>query len=115
MKKNTIEVIKVIEKVLEYLNTGRSREMTDEMRKCSLAQSQLAIKQTMELNNQYHTPEEIVCIMSEITGEKLDESSDCFHRFILISEGISILEEMCLSIPVVTFRIRAEYISGMTH
>ncbi len=81
MKKNTIEVIKVIEKVLEYLNTGRSREMTEEMRKCSLAQSQLAIKQTMELNNQYHTPEEIVCIMSEITGEKLDESFRLFPPF----------------------------------
>lgn len=50
----------MIEKVLEYLNTGRGEEMTDEMNMCSRAQSQLAIKQTMELNNRFHTPEEIV-------------------------------------------------------
>ena len=50
----------MIEKVLDYLNTGRGEEMTEEMSRCSLQQSQLAIKQTMKLNNQYHTPEEIV-------------------------------------------------------
>ena len=64
--------ITVIEKVLEYLNTGRGEEMTEEMYRCSYAQSLFAGKQTMELNSQYHTPEEIVRIMSEITGEELD-------------------------------------------
>ena len=48
--------ITVIEKVLEYLNTGRGEEMTEEMNTCSYAQSLLAGKQTMELNSQYHTP-----------------------------------------------------------
>ena len=71
----------MIEKVLEYLNTGRSREMTEEMHRCSLAQSQLAIKQTMELNHQYHTPEEIVRRMSELTGEELDGSFRLFPPF----------------------------------
>ena len=71
----------MIEKVLEYLNTGRGEEMTDEMNMCSRAQSQLAIKQTMELNNRYHTPEEIVSIMSEITGEKLDNAFRLFPPF----------------------------------
>ena len=72
---------KMIDKVLEYLNTGRGEEMTEEMSRCSLEQSQLAIKQTMELNNRYHTPEEIVRIMSELTGEKIDESFRMFPPF----------------------------------
>ena len=70
-----------IEMVLEYLNTGRGEEMTEELYGCSLKQSQLALKQTMELNNQYHTPEEIVRIMSEITGEELDETFRLFPPF----------------------------------
>ena len=44
------------------------------MLECSMRQSQAAIKQTMELNTKYHTPEEIVRIMSELTGEEVDES-----------------------------------------
>ncbi len=71
----------MIEKVLEYLNTGRGEEMTEEMYRCSHAQSLLAGKQTMELNNHYHTPEEIVRIMSEITGEELDETFRLFPPF----------------------------------
>jgi len=73
--------ITVIEKVLEYLNTGRGEEMTEEMNRCSYAQSLLAGKQTMELNSQYHTPEAIVRIMSEITGEELDETFRMFPPF----------------------------------
>ena len=86
----------MIEKVLEYLNTGRGEEMTEEMNRCSYAQSLLAGKQTMELNSQYHTPEAIVRIMSEITGEELDETFRMFP-------------------PFYTDRIRVEYISVMTH
>jgi aryl-alcohol dehydrogenase-like predicted oxidoreductase len=71
----------MIEKVLDYLNTGRGEEMTEEMSRCSLKQSQLAIKQTMKLNNEYHTPEEIVRMMSELTGEELDESFRLFPPF----------------------------------
>ena len=71
----------MIEKVLEYLNTGRGEEMTEEMNRCVLAQCQLAIKQTMQLNNQYHTPEEIVQIMSALTGETLDASFNLFPPF----------------------------------
>ena len=71
----------MIEKVLEYLNTGRGEEMTEEMNRCSYAQSLLAGKQTMELNSQYHTPEAIVRIMSEITGEELDETFRMFPPF----------------------------------
>ena len=63
-----------VEEILEYLNSDRVEDMTEEMHECSMRQSQAAIKQTMELNTKYHTPEEIVRIMSELTGEEVDKS-----------------------------------------
>ena len=58
-----------VEEILEYLNSDRVEDMTEEMHECSMRQSQAAIKQTMELNTKYHTPEEIVRIMSELTDD----------------------------------------------
>ncbi|MBR1776749.1 sugar O-acetyltransferase [bacterium] len=43
--------------------------------------SQEAIKITMEINNKYHTPEEIVELFSELTGKKTDESFRLFPPF----------------------------------
>lgn len=42
---------------------------------------QEALRVTMELNNQYHTPEEIREIMSCLTGEKIDTSFRLFPPF----------------------------------
>ena len=70
-----------VEEILEYLNSDRVEDMTEEMHECSMRQSQAAIKQTMELNTKYHTPEEIVSIMTELTGEEVDESLRLFPPF----------------------------------
>lgn len=70
-----------IEEVLEYLNADRVADMTPEMHACSLKQSQRAIRQTMELNTRYHTPGEIVEILSELTGERVDGSVTLFPPF----------------------------------
>ena len=43
--------------------------------------SQSALKITMEMNNKYHTHEEIVQLMSELTGKKVDESFGMFPPF----------------------------------
>lgn len=43
--------------------------------------SQRALKITIELNNKYHTKEEIVQLMSELTGQKIDESFGMFPPF----------------------------------
>lgn len=43
--------------------------------------SQRALKITMELNNQYHTQEEIVRLMSELTGQEVDSSFGLFPPF----------------------------------
>ena len=71
----------MIDVVLEYLNTGRGEELTDEMNQCILAVCQETLRKTMKLNNQYHTPEEIVQIMSEITGTQIDASFNMFPPF----------------------------------
>ena len=42
--------------------------------------SQRALKITMELNNKYHTKEEIIQLMSELTGQKIDESFGMFKH-----------------------------------
>ena len=70
-----------VEEILEYLNSDRVEDMTEEMHECSMRQSQAAIKQTMELNTKYHTPEEIVSIMTELTGEEVGESLRLFPPF----------------------------------
>jgi len=43
--------------------------------------SQEAIKITTELNNSYHTPEEIVKIFSKLTGKEIDKSFRLFPPF----------------------------------
>ena len=71
----------MIETVLQYLNSGRRCEMTEEMNQCILRTCQETLKKTMELNNRYHTPEEILQIMSDITGEQVDPSFNMFPPF----------------------------------
>lgn len=43
--------------------------------------SQEALRITMELNNSYHNHDEIIAIMSELTGRKVDESFNMFPPF----------------------------------
>ena len=43
--------------------------------------SQEALRITMDLNSNYHTPEEIVALMSELTGRKVHESFGLFPPF----------------------------------
>jgi len=55
--------------------------MTEEMNRCVLQTCQETLRKTMELNNRYHTPEEIVAIMSDITGREVDLSFNMFPPF----------------------------------
>lgn len=43
--------------------------------------SQRALKITMELNNKYHSHKEIIRLMSELTGQEMDESFGMFPPF----------------------------------
>ena len=53
----------------------------DEMLKTFNILSQEALKITMEINNKYHTPEEIVDLFSKLTGQKVDKSFRLFPPF----------------------------------
>ena len=50
----------------------------EEMLKTFNKLSQEVLKITMEINNKYHTPEEIVDLFSELTGRKVDKSFRLF-------------------------------------
>ena len=71
----------MVDAVLEYLNTGHVRGDKDEISRCLLQICQETLKKTMRLNNQYHTPEEIIEIMSDITGTEVDASFRMFPPF----------------------------------
>lgn len=43
--------------------------------------AQNAIRVTMEINNRYHTHEELLALMSELTGTEIDESFGMFPPF----------------------------------
>ena len=53
----------------------------DEMLKTFNKLSQEALKITREINNKYHTPEEIVDLFSKLTGQKVDKSFRLFPPF----------------------------------
>lgn len=63
----------------EYMASGKLVE--EKMLKVFHALSQQALKITMELNNKYHTPEEIVELFSKLTGKKVDKSFRLFPPF----------------------------------
>ena len=52
-----------------------------ELHKAFHAFSQEALKITAELNNAYHTPEEVRALMSQLTASEIDESFGLFPPF----------------------------------
>ena len=53
---------------LDHVNAGRTIEAASEYMMFSGMMSQEALKLTMDLNNRYHTPEEVQEIFSKLTG-----------------------------------------------
>lgn len=66
---------------LDHLNRGLSVTGGSEAHLFMHKVSQEALQITTELNNTYHTPEEIRNIMSELTGKPVDESFAMFPPF----------------------------------
>ncbi len=66
---------------IEYMNEGRECIANSEVHERMHQLSQRALKLTAELNNSYHTPEEVRSIMSELTGSDIDESFAMFPPF----------------------------------
>lgn len=69
---NAEEIIKCF---TDDIDPDKEKQMTA----CDLFQE--AIKITMEMNNQYHTPEELREIMSRLTGKRVDDTFRLFPPF----------------------------------
>lgn len=70
-----------IKEFLEIMNSGEVIPAGTPVHQKMHELSQEAIRITMEINNAYHTHDEIVALMSELTGEKVDESFALFPPF----------------------------------
>ena len=68
-----------LQEFYDYMKSGEVIE--DKMLKVFNELSQEALKITMEMNNKYHTPEEIVDLFSKLTGKKVDKTFRLFPPF----------------------------------
>ena len=70
-----------LKKFRKYMKTGKVVELNSDIMRLFNIYSQEAIKITMEINNKYHTPEEIVHLFSQLTGKKVDKTFRIFPPF----------------------------------
>lgn len=90
-------------------------EHTSEEKEYANTLFQEAIKISMEINQTYHTPEELVKLMSKLTGKAVDKSFRLFPPFYTDFGKILYSEKMYFLIPGVIFRIRVELKSEMVY
>ncbi len=65
----------------EFLNSGKEINAKSDILSCMSELAQDAMKITCELNNKYHTPDEIIEIFEELTGKSIDKSFRIFPPF----------------------------------
>lgn len=68
-----------VQDVIDSFREDAEKRLEDEEFAKNLFQD--AIRVTMELNNKYHTPEEIREIMAELTGKRIDDTFKMFPPF----------------------------------
>jgi len=66
---------------IEYMNSGKTVTAGSPVHGVMHRLSQEAIRITMELNTKYHTHEEVVRLMSELTDKQIDDSFGLFPPF----------------------------------
>lgn len=70
-----------LEDLLEHFNTGQAVQGGTEMHGILLRFSNEAMRITAELNNSYHTPDQVRALMSELTGKQVAETFTLFPPF----------------------------------
>lgn len=70
-----------IQEFRKYMKTGNTVELGSDIMKLFNIYSQEALKITMEINNKYHKPQEIVDLFSKLTGRKVDKTFRLFPPF----------------------------------
>ena len=66
---------------LEYMNSGKEVIAGSDVHQKMTELSNEAMKITSELNNSYHTPEEIKVLMEKLTGREFSEGAYMFPPF----------------------------------
>lgn len=66
---------------IDIMNTGELIPAGSPIHATMHRLSQEAIRITLEINNSYHTHEELIRLMSELTGTEVDESFNLFPPF----------------------------------
>ncbi|MDE5871526.1 MAG: sugar O-acetyltransferase [Muribaculaceae bacterium] len=69
------------EEFVKIMDSGRNIPAGGPIHKKMHELSQEAIRITMEINNAYHTHDEIISLMSELTGRNIDDSFGLFPPF----------------------------------
>lgn len=67
--------------VLDHLNAGQELIFGSALFKVMASHSQEALRITAKLNSGFHSPEEIIILMSELTGQEIDKSFRMFPPF----------------------------------
>ncbi|TVM30595.1 acyltransferase [Oceanidesulfovibrio marinus] len=70
-----------LDDLLEYFNNGQAVQGGTEIHSLLVHFSNEAMRITAELNNSYHTPEQVRALMSELTGKQVDETFTLFPPF----------------------------------
>ncbi len=70
-----------LNQLLEHLDKRLPLQAGTELHACMTGYSQEALRITARLNGAYHTPEEIIRMMSELTGKPVDASFRMFPPF----------------------------------
>ncbi len=71
----------MLQDILKMINSGQGDSLTEEMNLTTWDICQETLKYTMELNNRYHTPEEITCLMEKIIRKPVGEGFRMFPPF----------------------------------
>lgn len=70
-----------LDKFLEYMKTQKCVEVHSEIYNMFHTLAQEALKITMELNNKYHSPDDVRELFSKLTGKPVDNSFGLFPPF----------------------------------
>ncbi len=70
-----------LQEFIQEMNSGKKVKANSELHIKMQELSQEALKITSELNSNYHTPEEIRAIMSQLTGKEIDKTFALFPPF----------------------------------
>lgn len=70
-----------VEEFRDYMSSGQMVKANSDVHQMFHIYAQEALKITMEMNNKYHTPEELRFLMSKLTGREVPETFGLFPPF----------------------------------